>query len=66
MLQGEKEMELSAEKIQKARHYLDLAEKHLADGNKRMAVGSLDHVKDHVRGAIYITIAEIEHEEGEY
>jgi len=59
-------MELTAEKLQKARKYLDLAEQHLADGNKRMAIGSLDHVKDHVRGAIYITIAEIEHEEGEY
>jgi len=57
---------LATEKIQRAKEYLEQAEQCIKDGNKRLAVGSLDHVKDDVFGAIYLLIAEVIEEEGDY
>jgi len=57
---------LAAEKIQKAREYLEQAEQCVEEGNNRLAVGNLDHVKDNVFGAIYLLISEIIETEGDY
>ncbi|BEU14757.1 hypothetical protein [Bacillus phage CM1] len=57
---------LATEKIQRAKEYLEQAEQCIKEDNKRLAVGNLDHVKDNVFGAIYLLIAEVIEEEGDY
>lgn len=57
---------LATEKIQRAKEFLEQAEQCIKDDNKRLAVGNLDHVKDNVFGAIYLLIAEVIEEEGDY
>lgn len=57
---------LAKEKIQQALDKLLEAQKHLDQGNKRLSVGALDHVKEDVVASIHVLISEIEESEGKF
>lgn len=57
---------LTEEYIQKAIISCQRALVELKQGNKRLAVGSLDFVKDRSIAAINLLIAEIQEEEGKF
>jgi hypothetical protein len=57
---------LAENKIRKAEVNLRMALENLRVGNKRLSVGYLDHVKQHVIESIHILINEIKDEEGEF
>lgn len=56
-------MELSEKKIRKAMDSLERALHNIKNGNKRLAIGDLDFVKENSQEAIWILLAEIEEEE---
>lgn len=57
---------LVEERIRKAITSCQRALSNLEKGNKRLAVGDLDHAKEFVIAAIHLTIIEIEDEEGKF
>jgi hypothetical protein len=57
---------LARKKMQRAIKSLERALKELDQGEKRKAIGSLDHVKDRVEASIHILIAEVTQEEGKF
>ena len=54
------------EKIEEIKKHIELIEVHLAEGNKRLAIGSLDVVKESSIEAIWLLITQIELEEGKF
>jgi hypothetical protein len=54
---------LAVKKIHKAMDSLNKALASIEKGDKRIAVGDLDFVKENAQEAIYILLAEIEDEE---
>jgi hypothetical protein len=53
---------LAEKKIRKAMDSLNKALSSIKKGDKRIAVGDLDYVKENAQEAVYILLAEIEEE----
>lgn len=53
---------LADKKVQKIYDSLERFKKNYKDGNKRLALGDLDHAKDKIIASIYLLLAEIEEE----
>lgn len=51
------------ERIEKAKRSLERAEQEYKNGEKRLALGSLDFVEDRIIASRYLILAEIEDEE---
>ena len=54
------------EDIDLAIKHLKLAKKHLEQGNKRIAIGEIDHTKDLIPGIIFTLIELVIQEEGKF
>lgn len=59
-------MELAQSKIEKAIASCQRTLENLNKGNKRLAIGDLDHAKEFILASIHILIAEVIEEEGEF